>query len=118
VKTIGDGFMAVFRSPTRALECAVAIQKGIERMPAGDEKLRVRIGINAGEPIVEGDDFHGRAVILASRLAASAGGGEIFASDVVRQLAAGKGFAFVARGPVELKGYPEPVPVFELRWRG
>jgi class 3 adenylate cyclase len=117
VKTMGDGFMAAFHSATRALECAVAIQQGISRREDGGARLRVRVGVNAGEPIVEEDDFFGSAVILAARLASKAGGGEILVSDVVRQLATGKGFQFADRGQVMLKGYPEPVRVFELRWQ-
>jgi class 3 adenylate cyclase/pimeloyl-ACP methyl ester carboxylesterase/DNA-binding winged helix-turn-helix (wHTH) protein len=113
IKTLGDGFMAAFKSATRALECAVAIQRGIEADPGG---LRVRVGLNAGEPIAEGDDLFGTSVILASRLAGKASGGEILVSDVVRQLASGKGFAFNDRGRMSMKGYAEPVHVFELRW--
>lgn len=117
VKTMGDGFMAAFHSATRALECAVSIQKGISDRAAGGEQLKVRIGVNAGEPIVEEDDFFGSAVILAARLASRAAGGEILASDVVRQLAAGKGFQFAERGAASLKGFAEPVRVYELLWR-
>ncbi|HET8943588.1 MAG TPA: alpha/beta fold hydrolase, partial [Dehalococcoidia bacterium] len=69
VKTMGDGFMAAFQSATRALECAVAIQQGISRREDGLERLRVRIGVNAGEPIVEQEDFFGTVVVLAARLA-------------------------------------------------
>lgn len=117
VKTMGDGFMAAFHSATRALECAVAIQEGMSRREDGGERLRVRIGVNAGEPIVEEEDFFGSVVILAARLAAKASGEEILVSDVVRQLAAGKGFQFSDRGQVMFKGYVEPVRVFELRWQ-
>jgi class 3 adenylate cyclase/DNA-binding winged helix-turn-helix (wHTH) protein len=116
VKTMGDGFMAAFPSATRALECAVAIQQGISRRENDAERLRVRIGVNAGEPIVEQEDFFGTVVILAARLASKAAGGEILVSDVVRQLATGRGFLFADRGQTMLKGYAEPVRVFELRW--
>lgn len=112
VKTMGDGFMASFGSATKALECAVAIQ---EAMVSSD--VRVRIGLNAGEPIAEDDDLFGTAVIVAARIAAQAQGGEILVSDVVRQLVAGKGFLFNDRGDHALKGFQEPVRVFEVRWR-
>jgi len=116
VKTMGDGFMASFGSATRALECAIAIERAFAE---GD--IRVRIGLNAGEPIAEDDpdgrsDLHGTAVIVAARIAAQAHGGEILVSDVVRQLVAGKGFLFNDRGEHALKGFEDPVRVWEVRW--
>ncbi|HSP56434.1 MAG TPA: adenylate/guanylate cyclase domain-containing protein [Dehalococcoidia bacterium] len=130
VKTLGDGFMASFGSATGALECAIAIQRAFASpsararfKPAPDEgpavaPVRVRIGLNAGEPIAEGDDLHGTAVITAARIAALAQGGEILVSDVVRQLVAGKGFLFNDRGDHALKGFEDPVRVYEVHWQG
>lgn len=69
------------------------------------EPLRVRIGLHTGEPLAEGGDFFGSAVILAARTAAEARGGEILVSDVSRRRAAGEGFA-------------EPTRAFELQWKG
>jgi len=118
VKTMGDGFMASFSSATRALECAIAMQRAFaDRNPAAGEPVRIRCGLNAGEPIAEDEDFFGTAVITAARVAAQAQGGEILASDVVRQLVAGKGFLFSDRGDVVLRGFEDPVRLFELRWR-
>ncbi|MGH2671041.1 MAG: adenylate/guanylate cyclase domain-containing protein, partial [bacterium] len=122
VKTMGDGFMASFGSATKALECAVAIQRTMEQGTGNMKDVRVRIGLNAGEPIAEDDpdgraDLHGTAVIVAARIAAKAEGGEILVSDVVRQLVAGKGFLFNDRGEHALKGFEDPVRVFEVRWR-
>jgi len=128
VKTMGDGFMASFSSATRALECAINMQKAFAEWNAGvgaDSRppqhgrapLRIRIGLNAGEPIAEEKDLFGTAVNMAARIAAKAEGGEILASDVVRQLVAGKGFLFSDRGEVELKGFEEPVRLYEVRWR-
>jgi adenylate cyclase len=77
----------------------------------------VRIGLNAGEPIAEEKDLFGTAVNMAARIAAEADGGEIMASDVVRQLVAGKGFLFADRGEVELRGFEEAVRLYEVRWR-
>jgi class 3 adenylate cyclase len=119
VKAMGDGFMASFSSATRALECAIAMQRAFA---AHDDEhpetpIRVRIGLNAGEPIAEEADLFGTAVILAARIAAQAEGGEILASDVVRQLVAGKGFLFSDRGEVALRGFEDPVRLYELRWR-
>jgi class 3 adenylate cyclase len=118
VKTMGDGFMASFSSATRALECAIAMQRAFaEHNESAEEPIRVRVGLNAGEPIAEEEDLFGTAVILAARIAAKAEGGEIVASDVVRQLVAGKGFLFADRGDVALRGFEDPVRLFEVRWR-
>jgi class 3 adenylate cyclase/pimeloyl-ACP methyl ester carboxylesterase len=121
IKTMGDGFMASFGSATKALECAVAIQKAFEGGNAkgemGNGGIRVRIGLNAGEPVAEEGDLFGTAVNMAARIAGQAQGGEILVSDVVRQLVAGKGFVFKDRGEQSLKGFGEPVRVYEVRWR-
>ncbi|GAG32375.1 unnamed protein product [marine sediment metagenome] len=77
----------------------------------------MRIGLNAGEPIAEEEDLFGTAVILAARIAAKAEGGEIVASDVVRQLVAGKGFVFADRGETALRGFEDPVRLYEIRWQ-
>jgi class 3 adenylate cyclase len=112
VKTLGDGFMASFGSAARALECAAAIQQAFVEQP-----VKVRIGLNAGEPIAEGEDLFGTAVILAARIAAQAQGGEIFVSNVVRELVAGRGFLFSDQGERALRGFEDPVRVYELSWR-
>ncbi len=123
VKTLGDGFMASFSSATKALECSIAIQQAFaERNESAEEPIKVRIGLNAGEPIAEDDpggrgDLFGTAVNMAARIAAKADGGEILASNVVRELVAGKEFLFSDRGDTELRGFEEAVRVFEVRWR-
>ncbi len=128
VKTMGDGFMASFTSATGALESAIAMQRAFAerneaiaaRPSTGSgraEEIRVRIGLNAGEPIAEDDDLFGTAVIVAARIAAKAKGGEVLASDVVRQLVAGKQFPFADRGETALRGFEEPVRLYEVRWR-
>ena len=120
IKTMGDGFMASFSSATRALECAIAMQRGFAQHNAAllrqaqdahtePVEVHVRIGLNAGEPIAEEDDLFGTAVILAARIAAQAEGGEIVVSDTVRGLVAGKGFLFSDRGDVVLRGFEDPV---------
>jgi class 3 adenylate cyclase len=117
VKTMGDSFMASFGSATRALECAIAIQKAFaDRNATSDEPLHVRVGISAGEPIEEDEDLFGTAVILASRIASQAKGGEIILANVVRELAAGKGFLFADRGEIVLRGFEDPVRLYELKW--
>jgi class 3 adenylate cyclase len=118
VKTMGDGFMASFGSVTSAMECAIALQRAVaqhtESMP---EPLRVRVGLNAGEPIEEDGDLFGATVILASRIAAKAGAGEILIPEPVRHLLSGKAFTFSDRGEFVPKGFDDAVRLFEVRWR-
>jgi class 3 adenylate cyclase len=119
IKTMGDGFLASFTSTTRAVDCAVALQRAFadhsEQHP--DLRIRVRVGLNAGEPIAEDDDLFGAAVTLAARIMAKAAGGEIFASNVVRELCAGKGHMFSDRGETDMRGFEDPVRIYEVRWR-
>jgi class 3 adenylate cyclase len=130
VKTMGDGFMASFPSPSGAVDCAIALQRAFDEWNQGvhatlDQSdghddhghLDVRVGLNAGEPIEEGGDLFGATVIMASRIANHAAGGEILASDVVRALCAGKSFLFADRGENVLRGFEDPVHVYEVRWR-
>jgi len=81
-------------------------------------QVLVRVGMNAGEPIAEDEDLFGTAEIEAARIAAAAKGGEILVSNVVRELAKGKDFLFADKGEVALKGFDEPVRLYEVRWRG
>ena len=126
VKTTGDGFMASFGSVTRAVECAIALQRAFEERNAGvgarhasplPEAIEIRIGLNAGEPIEEEGDLFGETVILAARIAAQGQGGEILSSLAVRELCAGKGFLFADRGEHVLRGFEDPVRVFEISSR-
>jgi class 3 adenylate cyclase len=117
VKTMGDGFMASFTSVTKAVECGIALQRAFAAR-ASDEPLRVRVGLNAGEPIQEDGDLFGETVILAARIAAKADGGEILVADTVRGLCSGKGFLFADRGEFVAKGFEEPVRIYEVSWRG
>ncbi|HEY5625315.1 MAG TPA: adenylate/guanylate cyclase domain-containing protein [Dehalococcoidia bacterium] len=116
VKTMGDGFMASFGSVSRAVECAIALQRAFDERES-EEPLLVRVGINAGEPIEEEGDLFGATVILASRIAAKAGGGEILVADTIRGLCSGKGFLFADRGEFVAKGFEDPVSVYEVSWR-
>ncbi len=74
---MGDGFMASFSSATKALECAIAMQRAFaERNESAEEPIKVRVGLNAGEPIAEDDDLFGTAVNEAARITATANGGQ------------------------------------------
>lgn len=120
VKSMGDGFMASFGSVTRAVECAVALQRAFRAWndgpAAGQAPLQVRVGLNAGEPIAEDGDLFGSTVILASRIAAEAGAGEILIPEPVRHLLAGKEFAFADHGVFTPKGFDDAVRLYRVRW--
>ena len=95
----------------------MALQQAFaERNASAEEEIRVRIGLNAGEPIAEDEDLFGTAVNMAARIAAKADAGEMLASNVVRELVAGKGFLFADRSETELRGFEDPVRVYEVRW--
>jgi class 3 adenylate cyclase len=118
VKTMGDGFMASFGSVTKAVNCAVSLQRAFsEHTDIADEPLHVRVGLNAGEPIEEDGDLFGSTVILASRIAAKARGGEILVANAVRELCSGKGFLFSDRGEFVPKGFEDAVRLYDVRWR-
>ena len=118
VKNLGDGLMVMFTSPSRALAGAVGMQQAIEHHNrSGGVPLGVRIGVSAGEAVEEDGDYFGDPVVEAARLCAAASGGQILAADLVR-LMVGRHAAqtFVAVGPLELKGLPEPVDSVEVLW--
>ena len=117
IKTIGDSFMAAFSSVQKAVACAIALQRALTTQEVCGERLRIRVGINAGEPIAESDDLFGSSVILAARAKENAQGGEILVTDVVRQILTGKDFLFADRGEVALRGFEDPVRLYEVRWR-
>ncbi len=117
VKSMGDGLMAEFPSVSQALGCA---DRHAERRsppsPPSTAASRVRIGLNAGEPVSEDDDLHGLVVSTAARICDQGLGSEILVSNVVRELAIGKGFSFVDRGQAQLKGIDEPVRLFRVEY--
>jgi adenylate cyclase len=119
VKHTGDGIMAWFPAARRALECAIDIEtaSAARNVEHPEEPLAIAIGINTGAPVYEDGDLYGTAVITAARITDLADGGQVLVSEVVRLLAAGKGFRFLARGPRELEGMREPVTIHELDWR-
>jgi class 3 adenylate cyclase len=105
IKATGDGFLALFDAPARAIRCAVALRDAL-----GTLGIHVRIGIHTGEVELRGTDVGGIAVNIGSRVTASASDGEVVVSSTVRDLVAGSGIGFVNRGEQALKGVPE-------RWR-
>jgi uncharacterized protein (TIGR00369 family) len=109
VKTIGDGFLARFESPASAIHAARAIRDGVKRL-----HLEVRGGVHTGECEVHGTDLAGIAVHVAARIVALAGPNEILASQTVRDLAAGSGIRFAARGKQKLKGVEGDYDLFAV----
>jgi pimeloyl-ACP methyl ester carboxylesterase len=99
VDTAGDGFLATFDGPARAIRCASAIQTEIGRIG-----LQVRAGVHTGECELFGDKVAGLAVHTGARVASNAGPGEVLVSETVKDLVAGSGIAFQDRGEHELKG--------------
>jgi class 3 adenylate cyclase len=101
VKRTGDGVVAVFDGPARALRCATSLAAGIRRLG-----LEVRVGVHSGECEMRGDDVAGVAVHIAARVAQLAEPGEVLCTGTVKDLVAGSGLAFKARGDHELRGVP------------
>jgi class 3 adenylate cyclase len=107
VKTTGDGVLATFDGPARAVRCAQAISEGARSLG-----LEVRAGVHTGEVERRGDDIAGLGVHIASRIESLAGPGEVLVSRTVTDLVAGSGIAFRDRGPHDLKGVPGRWEVF------
>jgi class 3 adenylate cyclase len=105
VNTAGDGFVATFRSPSVAIDCADAIVQAVRSLG-----IEVRVGIHAGEVEVRGDDVAGMAVHIGARVAALGCPGEVLVSSTVREIVTGSRRTFVERGEHDLKGVPG-------RWR-
>ena len=120
VKNLGDGFMATFTGASDAIAAAAGIQQALDRhnrSGAGAAPLELRIGISAGDVTFEEADCFGTPVIEAARLCATAAGGQILVSDIVRALAgSGGGHDLRPVGALELKGLPIPVSASEVIW--
>src|SRR5579862_6127465 len=109
IKSLGDGFLATFDGPARAVRCAAAIAGSVE--PLG---LTVRSGLHTGEIELNRDDIGGIAVHTAARVVAMAGPGETLVSSTVRDLVAGSGLRFEDRGLHALRGLPEEVHLYTV----
>src|SRR5437763_13236204 len=113
VKNLGDGFMATFDGPARAVRCASAIAETVQ--PLG---IAVRSGLHTGEIELKPDDIGGIAVNVAARVAATAEPGETLVSSTVRDLVAGSGLRFDDRGFHALRGLPEEVHLYAVSPEG
>jgi class 3 adenylate cyclase len=105
IKSLGDGFLATFDGPARAVRCALAIAQAVR-----DLDIDVRIGLHTGEVELNGDDVQGIAVHIGSRVGAIAGPSDVLVSSTVKDLVAGSGLSFADAGEHQLKGVPD-------RWR-
>ena len=110
IKTTGDGILATFDGPARAVRCAQAICESVR--PLG---IEVRAGLHTGEIELRGDDVGGIAVHIGQRVSALAGPGEVLVSSTVKDLVAGSGITFAGRGSHVLKGVPDEWRVFAAR---
>ena len=117
VKHTGDGLFASFVSVTKAVEATIAIQQRSAAASHAGPKLAIKIGLSAGEPVADSRDLFGAAVNLAARICAHARGGQTLVAGTVRDLAIGKDIRFVNQGSIGLKGFPDPVPLFEVDWQ-
>lgn len=114
VKHTGDGILACFPSVSRAVEATVDIQRKSQDV----EQLGIKVGLSVGEPVEESDDIFGASVNLAARICNHAAGGQILTSSAVRDLSLGKAIVFAEKGLIALKGFPEPVQLYEVDWTG
>lgn len=110
VKHTGDGILASFTSVTGALDAAL----GIQEQALADGSVAIKIGLSAGEPVEQSSDIYGAAVNLAARICNEAVGGQSLVASSVRELAVGKHVQFRDHGLANLKGFEEPVHLFEL----
>jgi class 3 adenylate cyclase len=101
VNTSGDGFLAMFDGPQRAIRCAMAIRDAVQALG-----IEVRAGLHTGECEVRGEDIGGIAVHIGARVSALAGPNEVLVSSTLRDLVIGSGLEFEQRGTHELKGVP------------
>jgi class 3 adenylate cyclase len=101
IDTTGDGFLATFDGPARAIRCACAIVDGVHELD-----LSVRVGLHTGECEVADGKIAGIAVHTGARVMAQAAGDEVLVSSTVKDLVAGSGIGFIERGIHELKGIP------------
>ena len=116
VKSVGDGFMLAFGSARKALRCAVEIQRSLAASPV-DDAVHVRIGLHTGEAIQEANDFFGKNVIVASRIAAGAKGTEIVVSSLLKELVESSGeFRFGEAESIDLRGIAQQCTVHRVDW--
>lgn len=113
IKTTGDGFLALFDAPARAIRCAASVRDELRRVG-----VEVRIGLHSGEVELRGNDVGGIAVNIGARVAATGSAGDVVVSSTVRDLVAGSGIEFDDRGQHALKGVPDTWRLFAVAQPG
>lgn len=116
IKHTGDGIMASFVSTSGAVNCSIEIQDGFSKHNGGEhaEPINVRLGLSAGEPVEESDDMFGVTVQLAARICNEAQPGTILTSNIIPDLCMGKGLNFKDTGEFKLKGFAQPIRLFQV----
>jgi class 3 adenylate cyclase/tetratricopeptide (TPR) repeat protein len=115
VKWLGDGLMVAFASAADAVRCAIAMQQSSRRPVASGARLEIRVGLHAGEALIDEADYFGTTVVIARRLCDAAGRGQILCSALVSGLLSGRhAFAFRDIGSLALKGIESPVQAAEV----
>jgi class 3 adenylate cyclase len=119
VKSQGDGFMIASQSARRGVQCAIDIQRAFaQRNETAEDQIRVRIGLHTGEALKDADDFFGKHVILASRIAGKAEGGEILTSSLLKDLTDSLGdIRFGESREAELKGLSGVYRMYVVNWQ-
>jgi class 3 adenylate cyclase len=118
VKHLGDGIMASFDVTQAAVDCAITIQRSFERYNGStSEPIHVRIGEDCGEPVEDSRDLFGATVQRAARICGAASGDQVLVSGRVRD-ECGDEYAFADCGDRNLKGFHDPLRIFECHWRG
>jgi len=118
IKHTGDGIMASFSTTSNGVEGSIKIQLETAKHNTNnpDLPLHIKIGLNAGEPISEDNDLFGSTVQMAARIVDKAKADEIFVSEIVRGICAGKEIKFKNRGPFAMKGFDDDPILFEVVW--
>ena len=120
VKHTGYGIMASFTKTTDGVQASIEMQMGtvIHNQQNPNLPLHLKIGLNAGEPIAEDGDLFGTMVQLSARIVDKASADQIYVSEIVRGLCAGKDYSFVSRGGFEMKGFSDETVLYEVMWNG
>jgi class 3 adenylate cyclase len=109
VKSTGDGVLATFEGPARAVRCGLAMREAVASLG-----IAIKVGLHSGEIELMSDDIGGIAVHVAARVAALAGAGEVLATSTIKDLVSGSGLCFSHRGSQSLKGVPDEWSIFAV----
>ena len=119
IKHTGDGIMASFNKTSDGVDAAIQMQRETEKynQETPHLPLHLKIGLNAGEPIAEDNDLFGTMVQLSARIVDKASADEIFISEIIRGICAGKNYNFINRGGFPMKGFDGDIVLFEVPWK-